>query len=141
MRSQARLARHGRFGGRVQFIQAVAQLVQGNVDHTVGTRKRQFLYLRQSPHIQHLHACQVRVRIQEIGDPVQLVAGGKSRHVHRIFGRPEGRRVGEVESRQIANRRSQCHRGRDDVDTLIYALGPDRLRSQDASFLPFEEDL
>ena len=126
---------------RVQFTQAVAQVVERDVHHVIRAGKRQPLHLGWRAHVEDLHAAEIRIRIQEVGDSVQLIAGREGRHVDGILGRAEGGRVGQVQAGQIPDRRTQTHGGGDHVDPFVDTVLSHGLGPQHAAILRIEDQL
>ena len=71
----------------------------------------------------------------------QHVLRGHARHVHRILGRAEGRRVGKFEFGEVLHRHVALDGGGKNVNPLVHAVVADRLRAEQSTGVRREQNL
>ena len=127
--------------GLIEFAEASAQGVERDVVGMLGADELELGALVGVTDIDYLVGRQIDVGLDDGSEAIEVVHRGEGGHVQRILGRAEGRGVGEIDLREVADGAAEVQERGDDVETLVDAGGADGLRAEDAARAGFVDEL
>lgn len=117
----------------IEFVEAVAEVIDGDVDGVFSGSQRGLGDLAGCADIDQLIRGQVGVAVSEGVETIEGVAGGEGGHMEHVLGRTEGWRVGKVEVGEVADGSLHRHEGGDDIESFVDALSADGLGAKDTA--------
>ena len=126
--------------GLIEFAETSAQGVERDVMGMLGTDELELGAFIGVTDIDHLVGRQIDVGLDDRSEAVEVVDRGEGGHVQRVLGRAEGRGVGEVDLREVADGATEVQERGDDIEALVDARGADGLRAEDAARAGFIDE-